>query len=395
MAKTNTKAKSEWPTIRKRGQSWLVDCGKVFGARRRKTFSQLSEAEQYAADMRAERAQLRMVRSHERRNHAVTLANLTDTQRAEIIQAYEVLGVNRGLLDAARFYVQHSTPDVGELSLENVFDAYIKSKRNANRRPRTIRDAESKLRSFVYDNRERPVRSVTTKDIDSWIDERGYEGATRDAYRRAFLGLFNFAIKRRFVDQNPAAAIERTSGDQTMPRIHSVAEVKKLLHTAEGVHPAMIPYLAIGYFAGLRPENELARLDWRDVDLAERLIRVDPATAKKRRQRYVDISENLVLWLSPYMQAEGQIFYSRRYLRTIREKAGITWFKDVMRHSFASYHMAAHNNAAQTATQLGHAGAVDVLFNHYRNLVKPKAAKEYWKIKPAQEAKIIKLQKTA
>lgn len=394
-AKKKEKTKEKWPTIRKRGTSWLVDCGKVFGSRRRKTFAQLSDAEQYAVDMRAERAQLRAAQSHERRNRSVTLSNLTDTQRAEIIQAYDVLGANRGLVDAVRFYVQHSAPAAGGHLLETVFDAYMKSKRDANRRPRTIRDAEGKLKSFVYDNKNRPAHTVTTDDITAWIDDRGYVGSTRDAYRRAFLALFNFALKRRFVERNPAAAIERTSGDQTMPTIHSVAEVKKLMHTAETMHPAMIPYLAIGYFAGLRPENELAGLNWRDVDLTERLIRVDPATAKKRRQRYVDIADNLALWLAPHMRTEGRIFYSRRWLRAIRDKAGITWAKDVMRHSYASYHVAAHNNAAQTAAQLGHAGAVDVLFNNYRSLVKPKDAAKYWKIKPAQSAKIIKLRKTA
>lgn len=372
----------------------MVDCATVFGARRRRTFTDRMEAEKFATEMRVERAQLRSIRAHERRNHHVTLSNLTDTQRAEIIQAYELLGNSRGLLDAVRFYCEHSGPANDEAMLETVFDSYMESKRKSGKRPRTIRDAEGKLRSFVYDHRYRPAHTITTADIEAFLDGRGYAGSTRDAYRRAFLAMFNWAIKRGYTGRNPAMAIERTTGDQGLPSILSVKETKRLLATAQKKHPEMIPYFAIGIFAGLRPENELSGLDWKNVDLADRLIRVEPATAKKRRQRFVEISANLAAWLAPHLHTDGTIYYSRRYFREIREGANINWDRDIMRHTFASYHLAKHKGAAATAIQLGHSGNTDVLYNHYRNLVKPKDADEFWCIKP-QNQKVIKLPQSA
>ncbi len=388
------KQKYSWPKIRKRGNGWLVDCAFVFGARRRKTFNDLDAAEQYAADMRAERAELRTTQSHERRNRHVTLSNLTETQRAEVIQAFELLGANCGLLDAVRFYLEHAAPHHAGTSLEDVFDAYIDSKRKSGKRPRTVRDADGKLRSFVYDNKDRPCRSITTADIERFLDGRKYEGATRDAYRRAFIAMFNWAIKRGYTDKNPAMVIERTTSDQKLPAIMSVADVKKLLKQAECAYPKMLPYIAVGIFAGLRPENELAGLSWEDIDLKEKLIRVDPATSKRRRQRYVEISANLVPWLTPHAHNAGRIFFSRRQFRALRAQAGIKWDRDIMRHTFASYHIAMHKSAATTADQLGHSGNTDVLHNHYRNLVKPADAKAFWAIKPASPGKILKL-KTA
>jgi integrase len=110
---------------------------------------------------------------------------------------------------------------------------------------------------------------------------------------------------------------------------------------------------------------------------------VDPATAKRRRSRFVKMSGNLIAWLTPYRQTSGTVFYSRRLFRRVIEKAGIsTWTPDVMRHSFASYHLAAHGDANATALQLGHAGAPGVLFDHYRALAKPKDARAFWKIAP-------------
>ena len=59
----------------------------------------------------------------------------------------------------------------------------------------------------------------------------------------------------------------------------------------------------------------------------------------------------------------------------------IKWPANVLRHSFASYHLAHFKNAAQTAAELGHAGAA-MLYQHYRELVKPDDAARWWQIMP-------------
>ncbi len=45
------------------------------------------------------------------------------------------------------------------------------------------------------------------------------------------------------------------------------------------------------------------------------------------------------------------------------------------------YHLAKHRNAAFTALQLGHADA-NMLFAHYRELVRPADATRYWELRP-------------
>ena len=50
------------------------------------------------------------------------------------------------------------------------------------------------------------------------------------------------------------------------------------------------------------------------------------------------------------------------------------------RHSWCSYHLAQGQNAARTALEAGHDESV--LFSHYRALVTPSAAREYWAIVP-------------
>jgi integrase len=45
------------------------------------------------------------------------------------------------------------------------------------------------------------------------------------------------------------------------------------------------------------------------------------------------------------------------------------WPEDVLRHSFASYHLAKHRNAALTAELMGHKNA-RIIYAHYREVVK-------------------------
>ena len=69
---------------------------------------------------------------------------------------------------------------------------------------------------------------------------------------------------------------------------------------------------------------------------------------------------------------------------------------DVLRHSFASYHLRHHRNDLNlTAQELGHT-STKMLFQHYREAVKPDAAKAWWALMPekVKGAKIIPI-KTA
>jgi len=47
-----------------------------------------------------------------------------------------------------------------------------------------------------------------------------------------------------------------------------------------------------------------------------------------------------------------------------------------LRHGFASYHLAHFKDAAKLALELGH-NDQELLFRHYRELVKPEAAAKY------------------
>jgi hypothetical protein len=61
------------------------------------------------------------------------------------------------------------------------------------------------------------------------------------------------------------------------------------------------------------------------------------------------------------------------------------WPQNGLRHSFASYHLAKHQNAAELALQMGHT-STKLIFSAYIELVSPEEAEKYWNIRPKASA---------
>ena len=184
---------------------------------------------------------------------------------------------------------------------------------------------------------------------------------------------------------NPVQRTAKAKAIETPIGILSVDETARLLENA----PAnVVPYVAIGAFAGLR-RAELERLDWNEVDLESNLIEVTAKNAKSARRRFVRIQPNLAKWLEPYRRSSGSVTPPdyRELLDSARKAARIEeWPRNALRHGFASYHLARFNDAAALALELGHTQRTPRV-QHYRQLVKPKQAEGYWKIAPAAGSK--------
>ena len=354
---------------------WMVDIYRN-GVRKRSCYATEEEARQAALRDAGNLVQ-----------EGLQAVALTRDQRLDAGKAIGILRGTATLEAAATFLMRHSASGDACKPVHEVVDDLLTAKRGANRRPGTITDAACHLNRFVKTFGERPLGTLTLHDLERWLARLDCKPVTRDNFRRAVVGLFKYGQRRGLCDRNPALGLARSGRDESMPAILTPKQVADLLTAAQTHAPEMIPFFVAGLFAGLRPQNELARLDWRNIDLKAKTILVDPATAKRRRARYVKISANLTAWLIPHRRVAGPIFYSRRKFRTVVEKAKVSnWSPDVMRHSFASYHLVAHGDANATALQLGHAGAPGILFDHYRALVKPKDARAFWKIKPKARA---------
>lgn len=305
---------------------------------------------------------------------------LTPGQEADAKAALLVLPEGVTLLDAATAYPKRQGG-----SLAAVVAEFLADKQGSGLRGQTMSQYRGVLQRLA-ESVEGDPKSINTSVLIGFCDAQGLIGITRDNNRRVFSVFFEWCIKRGYVVGNPATGMSNHRADDKLPEILTVAQTAGLLAAAQELHPELCPYLALGLFAGIRPA-ELERLTWDAVGWTEGVITVAAAASKTRNQRHVTMSDGLRAWLTVAGVTEGPVvpvgrkcLYSR--LAKVRAKAGIThWPADVMRHSFATYHLALHRNAPGTALEMGHAG-VQMLFTNYRGLATGEAAAEYFGLRP-------------
>ena len=289
------------------------------------------------------------------------------------------------LREAAQFYVRNIKLIREPKAVGEVVDEMLHFKAQDDRRPRYLKDLRHKLKNgFALQFGAKPIHEITVRELDDWLRSHGqWSAITRNNYSRTLGVLFSFAVKRRYCLSNPCAELEKANVTLQKPGILSVDEARALLAAASD---DFVPAIAIGLFAGLRPEAELWNLDWRAIDLKERLIDIS-VSKNSASHRFVKISDNLGAWLEPHaalsgdVSPQGDAYHSRlqKARATAVQKlseANITanslidWPQDALHHTFASMHYAHFKHAAETAEQMGHASGLRIFFRHYRNRVK-------------------------
>jgi len=322
----------------------------------------------------------------EQENYGTAGTSFNERQRAEYLECAELLKpFNATIRDAVNFYVPHLHATNRTCNAAELVNELLEVKQADGASRRYLGDLRSRLGQFAAVFNGKPVAEITSTEIDSWLRSLSNKEAgkllastTRNNFRRVLITAFSFAKERGYCVGNPAERTAKAKQVETPVGILTVNQTARLL---ENCPAGLVPYVAIAAFAGLR-RAELERLDWHEVDLKGKLIEVTAKKAKSARRRLVRIQPNLLEWLRPYKQLRGNVtpVDFAELLHTAREAAMITdWPSNALRHSFASYHLAHFKNASALALELGHTNS-NLVFQHYRQIVRPGEAKRYWKL---------------
>jgi integrase len=321
--------------------------------------------------------------------HSREAVGLSPREMSDFITAKTKLGeYGETINDAVRHRldylerVRRSGITVAQLANE-----VVEAKRKDGRSLKYVYDLNSKLSRFCRDFGNRPIAAVTVEEIDKWLRDLDCSPKSRAQYRANIGVLFSHAERLGMIDRNPIPRTAKPKLVDSPPEIFTVDELRSLLEAASRGAPDVLPMLAIGAFAGVR-EAEIKRLDWSEVDLSRRHIEIKGAKAKSARRRIILIQPNLAAWLRPYGGMNGRIVPegARKKLARVRKAAGLArWPNNGLRHSFASYRLAAIHDAPRVAAELGHTSP-QMLYSTYRELVLPSEAERYWQITPAAEA---------
>jgi len=367
---------------------WVVTGGRGNGGKpSRKFFKIKADAELYLQQRKTDAANL-----------GLRAASIPDGLKIEALKAAQQLQpYGRTLTDAVEHYIQHLEQIEKSETVSNLVEPFLERKRLDGLSERYLGDLSAKMNKFKERFGDEHAATITTQALQNWIDGMKVSPITQNNFRRVIGVFFSWCIKNHYAASSPVADIaEKKVKDSPVP-IFTPKEVVTTLNYASEEYPELIPFLALGFFAGIRTA-EIERMKWGNVLFDSENILVDAASSKSARKRFVPIRENLAQWIAPYRQQDKKSICPGKHKDTLDDfRAGLkkaksmAWPQNGMRHSYASYTLALEKDAGKLAIELGHTDT-KLIFKNYRELVPEREGKKYWKINPLSSAEnIIKL----
>lgn len=269
---------------------------------------------------------------------------------------------------------------LGSLTVAEAVNEFLvtKARTKSERYVRTLRNSLSK---FARGRAHAPLSTITTEQLERWLADSGWAAGTQEGYLSDVSILYNFARRRGWVAHNPASNVELPDVEEGAVAVHTPEQVRAVMETAREYDLDVCRCMALRYFAGLRAIEAESQSE-SDIFVLESTLKVTRAKRRTRARRPVSIVPALNAWLGvggrlPLANAGQKM---AELARRVTAK-GVAWPQNAPRHSFCSYHLALHENAALTARQAGHSETI--LFARYNGEVTKKAALEYFQVLPS------------
>ena len=323
----------------------------------------------------------------------------------EYVSATQQLPTGATLKEAVDFFRKRNPAALERRTVRQVADEMLAVKRAANLSSVHLNNLKSRLNRMA-ETFSMPMGGVSGMMLQTWLDNMTGSGRTKRNYLAVAASLFRFAIRRKYLPKDALEEIEAVQPakeENGEIEIFTPAEMTEILTAAPS---EMVPWLALAGFAGLR-SAEVQRLDWREVNLAERHIEIKARNAKTAARRLAPITDNLAAWLAPYRKESGQVtgvdswwnqipkaveaINAQRQQRASQAgknfppEQSFVWKHNALRHSFISYRLAAIKNTAEVALEAGN--TPQMIFKHYRQLVTEAEAKKWFALLPEPMAK--------
>ena len=318
----------------------------------------------------------------------------------DAVEAVKVVDGKVSLLEMAKEFKRRKMHELPDKMLPVAVDEMIETRTKDGTGDAYVRVLKVYLNQ-LKESFNCQLRAVTTGQLADYLRNQDVSSRSKNNARATIGAFFKFCKERGWLprDHEGIELVPKFKEKPTDITIYSLWEVTQFLNHSR---PEMVPFLAIGAFAGLR-SAEIERLDWSEVHLADKFIEIKAAKAKTASRRIVPISANLAKWLKDHAKDEGRVVPfdnvnkqigwlvedTNLALKEAAEKDGkdpekakkVKWKKNALRHSFISYRVAETQDVAKVALEAGN--SPQIIFQHYRELVQPKEAKAWFGIKPA------------
>lgn len=345
-------------------KKWQQRIGRRYGDRK--------QQEKFAKELATNRAL-------EIKNHG-NQGSMSAEDRSEYWSAKKIVG-KTPLVEAAKFWLKHH-PKADDVLLHQAIDTYL-SEHVSTLSDTTQKDKKSKLLRLKESLPNTSIREVSTARLEQYVnDVCPSSNDTRNNVIATLKAFFSWCAnpKRNFLQIDPSTPLEKTKLKRKSPEFHPWQDVERLFHLAEEIDPDLISYLALGFFAGIRP-NEIRRLKPTAIDRDNKRITVPLEAAKTRRSRTIEkIPDCIWEWL--LIRENIDCANAIKRYQKLKANLGLRNINSGARHTFATYAFAYKGADNDVKKWLGHTSD-NIIHDNYANgeAVQMDAIK-YFQIKP-------------
>jgi len=228
---------------------------------------------------------------------------------------------------------------------------------------------------------EKSIDTIKRSEIKHFLMDQldaGQSKSSIELYRTVISSVFNYAIDDEIINHNPTNNIlkslnlEKERKNKVNP--YTYDETRKFLETCQKHYPDTYPLFMTAFHTGLRL-GELLALEWTDIDLNNRKIKVSKSYkrgvtsgTKTGKTRYVDISDKLLTVLHAeretsqsnylFINSKGKRHEQNtigKHFKRIIKNAGLRKirFHDI-RHTFISLLISSGAQIVYVKEQAGH-----------------------------------------
>ncbi|MBE6416625.1 MAG: hypothetical protein E7032_08875 [Akkermansiaceae bacterium] len=330
------------------------------------------------ADAERRRGELLAATRTESKLTELSNAQVRDAQRA--LERIAEAGLDLTLDKAIELALPSLKAAGRNISVDQLFTDFSAAKAN-DWSEASKRSFATSAKTFLKRWSGRILSTIDPDELSAWYEVSFASSGYRAHEIRTIRPAFSWAVRRKLLQESPFARMEGVRVKRQPIAIYTPAEAERLMRSCPIEARAAFALLL---FAGVRPK-ELTRLTWGNI--RDGYIHITAAIAKTQQVRNIEMEPNLVAWLASTGTHEPDEPVCPpdwvRKSRAIRADAGVHAVPDTPRHSYASYHLAAHKDLSTLKANLGHAPNSDTLFVHYRAAATPRDAERYWSILPS------------
>lgn len=314
---------------------------------------------------------------------------LTNTENVEYRKAIAELPDGVTLLDAVLGFkeavAQKQAFRQGKKFGEGV-ELFLSECKTRGVKPPTFRNYNYLLSRVARAWKDVPLPSITVEMVREILALFSRSApATKSFYHSLLSIFFNFAVDQNWITRNPVKPVARPKIPPKRPEIYTVEEVRQIMDAAQHIAPETVPYYALIFFAGIRPETA-ERMAWECID--EKRVFVPMEINKTHYDYEVPTRPNLKAWLdlTPPGRRRGNLYSACNntlrcgVFKNVRDHSGVKWIRDGARHTFASC-VCALEGIEKAVEQMGHKSPT-MLFRHYRTLIDKEQATAFFEIYP-------------